>query len=314
MTQTRLIVVGSAAGGGFPQWNCNCQNCAAVRRGDARFQARTQSSVAWSRDGANWLLFNASPDILTQLRQCAPLQPKHGKRDTGIAGVMLMDAQIDHVTGLIMLRENAGKLCLSASREVLEDLSNGFPITSLLAHYCGLELNPIDIHRDTAGGPSALRWPWLRNAHVQVNPLQSKPPPYSPWRDNPRPGDNLGVMLVNESTGRQLFYAPGLGVIDDVVRERLHAADIVLVDGTFWTDDEMIEQGLGHKLARQMGHLPLSGSGGLIEALRELPPTTRKILIHINNSNPILCNDSPQRQMLSQLGIEVAFDNMEIEF
>lgn len=316
MTQTRLLIVGSAAGGGFPQWNCNCSNCAGVRRGDPALTQRTQSSVAWSRDGQHWLLINASPDILTQLQRCNALHPKQGLRDTGISAVMLMDAQIDHVTGLVMLRENANPLPLHATPEVLQDLSTGFPITSLLSHYCGLDLHPLNIttETETATCYEPLSWPWLESAHLEAHPLHSKPPPYSPWRNRPRPGDNLGVTLVNEQTGKRLFYAPGLGQIDDATWRCLQAADIVVVDGTFWRDDEMIEQGLGRKTARQMGHLPLSGPDGMLQVLQQLPASTRKVLVHINNSNPILRADSPERQTLTDAGIEVAFDGMEIEF
>ncbi|UOD50911.1 pyrroloquinoline quinone biosynthesis protein PqqB [Orrella daihaiensis] len=313
MQQTRLLVVGSAAGGGFPQWNCNCTNCQAVRQGDARYQPRTQSSIAWSRDGLQWLLLNASPDILTQLQRCAQLQPKTGKRDTGIAGVMLMDAQIDHVTGLVMLRENASALPVHATAEVFADLSDGLPLTKLLSHYCGIEQHLIE--PDATGlAYQSITWSWLPDAHARVIPLHSKPPPYSPWRNNPRPGDNVGVTLINEVTGKRLFYAPGLGQLDEDVFACLQNADVVLVDGTFWTDDEMIAQGLGKKTAQQMGHLPQSGAGGMIEILSSLPASTRKILIHINNSNPILCEDSSERQILTDAGIEVAYDGMEIWF
>ena len=318
MQQTRLLVVGSAAGGGFPQWNCNCENCHAVRSGDARYQARTQSSIAWSRDGDNWLLLNASPDILTQVQRLPPLQPKTGRygtgtRGTGIAGVLLMDAQIDHVSGLAMLREHTKALPIYATTEVLAELSDGFPLIKLLSHYCGVEEHVI---KPDSSDPSSrhVTFPWLPDAHVAPVPLQSKPPPYSAWRNNPRPGDNLGVMLVNELTDKRLFYAPGLGQVDEAVWQCLVDADIVLVDGTFWTDDEMIVQGLGKKTARQMGHLPQSGRGGMIETLQRLPSAARKVLIHINNSNPILCDDSPERRILTDAGIEVAHDGMEIRF
>lgn len=275
-----------------------------------------QSSVAWSRDGEHWLLINASPDILMQVQRCQALHPKQGKRDTGISAVMLMDAQIDHVTGLVMLRENAHPMPLHATSEVLEDLATGFPLTGLLSHYCGLDLHPIKIasKMDDSHQYEPLSWPWLPSAHIEVQPLHSKPPPYSPWRHKPRPGDNVGVTLVNEQTGKRLFYAPGLGQMDDATWDRLQAADIVLVDGTFWCDDEMIQQGLGQKTARQMGHLPLSGPDGMLQALQNLPQSTRKVLVHINNSNPILREDSAERRALTDAGIEVAFDTMEIEF
>ncbi|HEY7803688.1 MAG TPA: pyrroloquinoline quinone biosynthesis protein PqqB [Orrella sp.] len=326
MQQTRLLVVGSAAGGGFPQWNCNCQNCQAVRQNDPRYQVRTQSSVAWSRDGQQWLLLNASPDILVQIQRCQPLQPKSGSRDTGIAAVMLMDAQIDHVTGLLMLREHGQALPLYATREVFSDLSDGFALTKLLSHYCGIEQHIVeptettntadtsDTALENPCSPCSITWPWLPDAHAQAVALQSKPPPYSAWRHQPRVGDNVGVMLVNERTGKRLFYAPGLGHLDATIWQCLQQADVVLVDGTFWTDDEMIVQGLGKKTAQQMGHLPQSGSAGMLEALNELPETTRKILIHINNSNPILNDQGPEREALTQSGIEVAYDGMEIWF
>lgn len=314
MQQTRLLVVGSAAGGGFPQWNCNCANCQAARAGNPLYPARTQSSVAWSRDGQHWLLINASPDILIQLQRCQPLQPKTGKRDTGIAGVMLMDAQIDHVTGLVMLREHASALPIYATREVFADLSEGFPLIKLLSHYCGTEQHVIEPDSNNPSAYQPLTWSWLPHAHIEPIALHSKPPPYSSWRHNPRPGDNLGTMLVNELTGQRLFYAPGLGQIDETTWRCLQSANIVLVDGTFWTDDEMITQGLGKKTAHQMGHLPQSGPNAMMQTLQQLPASTRKILIHINNSNPILCEDSQERQILADAGIEVAYDGMEIWF
>lgn len=314
MRQTRLLVLGSAAGGGFPQWNCNCQNCKAVRKGDPRYQARTQSSVAWSEDGSRWLLLNASPDILKQIQATESLQPRHAKRETGIEGVMLMDAQLDHVTGLIMLREHIGALPVYATEEVFSELSESFPLTKLLSHYCGVEQRLIRLSDGARPIFDPIILPWITDAYVSAFALQSKPPPYSAWRDNPRPGDNIGVTFVNESTGKRLVYAPGLGQIDQETSKRLKEADIVVVDGTFWHDAEMIEQGLGKKTARQMGHLPLSGPAGMFATLQSLPATTRKILIHINNTNPILREDSPERKSLMDAGIEVAHDGLEIWF
>jgi len=307
-TSTYLRVLGASAGGGFPQWNCNCANCRDARSGHPDLIPRTQSSVAWSRNKQDWLLFNASPDILTQLKAQADLQPGRALRDTGIAAVLLMDAQIDHVTGLLMLRERGTPLPLYATPEVLGDIGAGFPITGILSHYCGVAAHPLALD----GQP--LRWGFLDAAHVATMSLSSKPPPYSPWRNAPRPGDNIGVTLVNEASGRRLFYAPGLAEVSPEVWAAMQAADVVLVDGTCWTNDEMIRQGLGSKHSLEMGHLPQSGPGGLLEHLARLPASTRKVLIHINNSNPILRDSSPERAQLTAAGVEVSYDGMEIAF
>ncbi len=306
--QMVLRVLGSAAGGGFPQWNCNCANCAGVRRGEPGLTARTQSSVAWSRDGQDWLLFNASPDILTQLQRNPELQPARQLRDTGIAAVCLMDAQIDHVTGLLMLRERGQPLELWATPEVLGDIATGFPLVGMLGHYCGVNTHPLALDG------SRQRWRFLPGAHAVPLPLSSKPPPYSPHRQAPRRGDNIGVSLVNESTGGRLFYAPGLGHINAEVWQAMEAASVVLVDGTFWTGEEMIRAGLSQKHALDMGHLPMSGPGGMLEYLAQLPRTTRKVLIHINNTNPMLREGSPQRRTLDAAGVELALDGMDIRF
>lgn len=303
-----LRVLGSSAGGGFPQWNCNCPNCTGVRSGSLKAFARTQSSVAVSTDGQNWLLVNASPDILTQIRQTPALQPARARRDTGIAAVLLMDAQIDHVTGLLMLREHVGPLPLLATKEVLSDIENGFPLTRILSHYCGLAAQTIP------SDGSRFSVEQLPGLHLEAIALSSKPPPYSPWRNAPRPGDNIGLLMQNPVNDARVFYAPGLGAITEGLLARMAQCDVVLIDGTFWTDDEMQRLGLTAKRAADMGHLAQSGAGGMIEQLDKLPGRTRKILIHINNTNPILVEDSPERAQLAQHGIEVAYDGMEISF
>ncbi len=303
-----IRVLGSAAGGGFPQWNCNCSNCDGLRRGRIQATARTQSSIAVSADGTDWLLVNASPDILAQLAQNPVLQPARSVRDSGIAAVLLMDAQIDHVTGLLMLRERTSPLPLLATPAVLSDLSDGFPITRILSHYC--QVAPTELPID--GRPTAV--PGLPGLQVQTVALSSKPPPYSPFRNNPRPGDNIGLVLHNPATGAQAFYAPGLAAMTPDLLATMAACSVVLVDGTFWTHDEMQRQGLSKKAALDMGHLPQSGPGGMIEQLDGLPTHVRKILIHINNTNPILVDNSPERALLAERGIEVAFDGMDIAF
>ncbi len=303
----RLRVLGAAAGGGFPQWNCNCRNCDGVRKGTLRALRRTQSSIIASGDGVDWVLFNCSPDILQQIQATPALQPGRALRDTAIQAIVLIDGQVDHTTGLYMLRERGRPLDVWCSDAVHADLTQGNPIFRVLDHFCGVSRHALPF---TAEG---FRIPAAGGLRFSAVPLRSKAAPYSPHRDAPQPGDNIGVTIADAESGRSAFYAPGLSEIEPHVWQALHAADCVLVDGTFWTDDEMIRLGISAKTARDIGHLPQSGPGGMIEQLDRLPATTRKILIHINNTNPILDEDSAERRLLAEHGIEVAYDGMEIE-
>ncbi len=272
-----------------------------------RTHTRTQSSIAVAgrRDG-ELVLVNSSPDILVQIRANAFLQPARALRDTGIVSIVLVDAQVDHTTGLLMLREASQPWPVWCTDSVHRDLTSGNPIFEVLRHYCGVERHAIGLGEEpfSVRGAAGVEW--------RAIPLQSKPPPFSPNRNAPQLGDNIGLLLRDTDNSRRVFYAPGLGAIDDRTWEYMRTADCVLVDGTFWSDEEMVQLGLSRKLAREMGHLALSGAGGMIEWLDRLPKTTRKILIHINNSNPILDEDSPQRALLGEHGIEVAYDSMEI--
>lgn len=301
----RVRVLGAAAGGGFPQWNCNCRNCAGVRNGSVRAQARTQSSICVSSDGVNWVLFNASPDLLAQIKSFPALQPGRGIRDTGIRAIVLVDGQIDHTTGLLMLRE--GKpLEIWCSDMVQEDLTTGNPLFKILGHYAGVNRHRLPIETGNSFSIDGIEH--LRFASVA---LKSKAPPYSPHRDNPHDGDNVGIQITDTRSGKRLFYAPGLGEIEPHLEPLLREADAVMVDGTFWTDDEMIRLGISKKHAREIGHLPQSGPGGMIDVLTPLR-ASRKVLIHINNTNPILDEDSAERAQLRAAGIEVAYDGMEL--
>jgi pyrroloquinoline quinone biosynthesis protein B len=298
-----IRVLGSAAGGGFPQWNCNCRNCDGLRRGAIRARPRTQSSIAVSADGADWVLFNASPDILAQVRAFPRLQPARAVRDTAMRAIVLIDAQIDHTTGLFMLREGE-RLAVFCTHEVREDLTRGNPLFGVLEHFCGVDWHPI-----IPGSKFSIEG--IGRLSFAAVALKSKPPPYSPHRNEPRPGDNIGVRIVDEQSGRALFYAPGLGEIEPHLRAFLAEADCLMLDGTFWTDDELLRLGISSKRARDMGHLAQSGAGGMLEALA--PLAARKILIHINNTNPILDEDSAERRTLDAAGIEVAYDGLEFE-
>jgi pyrroloquinoline quinone biosynthesis protein B len=302
----RIRVLGAAAGGGFPQWNCNCRNCDGVRNGKLRATPRTQSSIVLSSDGINWVLFNASPDLLAQYRSFPELQPARAIRDTAIRSVVLMDAQIDHTTGLLMLREGR-PLEIYCTDMAREDLSTGNPLFKILGHYCGINWHKVPTERGSSF--SVIGAEGLTFTAV---PLKSNAPPYSPHRDNPREGDNIGMRIADRGTGKVLFYAPGLGEIEPHLEPFLEEADVLMVDGTFWTDDEMIKLGLSKKHARDIGHLPQSGTGGMMEALKPLK-ASRKILIHINNTNPILDEDSAERRMLAGEGIEVAYDGMDVK-
>lgn len=301
----RLHVLGASAGGGFPQWNCNCRNCDGVRKGSIRAQRRTQSSICVSDDGDEWALLNASPDLLQQIQSFPALQPARQLRDSAIAGVVLIDGQIDHTTGLIMLREQGRPLDVWCTVQVYEDLTQGNPILRTLDHFCGSNWHPVSFE-----APFFLSK--LPHLEFTALPLRSKAAPYSSHRDHPHPGDNIGVTIKDKRSGKTVFYAPGLGEIEAHVEEVMRGCDCVLVDGTFWTDDEMICLGAGDKTAREIGHLPQSGAGGMIEVLDRMPPGIRKVLIHINNTNPILDEDSVEHAMLSAHGIEVSWDGMEI--
>lgn len=301
-----IHVLGSAAGGGFPQWNCNCPNCHGVRSGTVNAKRRTQSSITVSGDGENWVLLNASPDLLNQLAHFPLLQPARTIRDTGIQAVLLIDSQIDHTTGLLMLREGC-PLPVYCTEMVHQDLSTGFPLFPMLRSWNGgLQYHSIPLDGSDF---EIVGVPYLRFLAVS---LSSKAPPYSPHRQDPHPGDNIGLLITDTRTKKSVFYAPGLGAIEPHLPPLMQAADCVLVDGTFWREDEMSLVGVSDKLARDIGHLPQSGAGGMIEFLDSLHKP-RKILIHINNTNPILNEDSPERAELTQHQIEVAYDGMDIQ-
>ena len=304
----RITVLGAAAGGGFPQWNCNCRQCAGVRAGSLRAKPRTQSSIfVQGDDGVDGVLFNASPDILQQIRANPVLQPGRAQRDSAIAGVLLMDGQVDHVTGLFMLRERSNPLPIWCTDEVADDLTHGNPVLRVLGHFCGVQR-----HRIAIDG-SSFTVPGVPGLRFRALPLSSKAAPYSPHRNNPTPGDNIGMLISDVVSGRTVFYAPGLGEISPAVLDAMHSADLVMVDGTFFTDDEMPALGLSTKTARSIGHLPQTGSGGMLSWLDQLPARTRRLLIHINNTNPILDEDSAAHALLRQHGVALCEDGMLIQ-
>lgn len=301
----RVHVLGSAAGGGFPQWNCNSGNNRRLFEGTTRAESRTQSSITVSADGERWVLINASPDVRQQVIAFEGLRARPGTRETGVSAVVLMDSQVDHTTGLMVLREG-DPLNVWCTRPVQEDLTTGLPFFTVLEHYCSVRWHEIALVQPAFEVPQA---PGLRFTAI---PLESAAPPYSPHRNNPHPGDNIGLLIEDPASGGALFYAPGLGKPGAKITQAMAAADCLLIDGTFFYADEMARMGVGSKTAAEMGHLPQSGPHGMLALLANYPDK-RRILIHINNTNPILDPDSEERATVEAIGVEVAHDGMDIE-
>jgi pyrroloquinoline quinone biosynthesis protein B len=293
----RVRVLGSAAGGGFPQWNCRCGTCEAARAG-VRARPRTQSSLAVRGADGPWFLVNASPDARQQLET---LTPRHvdGVRAPPIAGVLLTDAEIDHTAGLLLLRESATPVRVFGDAGVERALRDGYPVLAMLERYCGAEWQTLEPGRTKS----------LERSSLTVEPFDTggDAPRYSDVEVQAR-----GFVFRDRATGGVVTYVPGLARLDDGVLTRFAASDLVLVDGTFWRDDELARLGISDRSARDMGHVPLSGPGGTLEGLAGLE-RPRKALIHINNTNPILLEDSPEREEVVRAGVEVAYDGLEVE-
>ena len=266
-----------------------------------RARPRTQSSLAIRGGEGHWFLVNASPDARQQLESITgPHQD--GVRSSPIAGVLLTDAEIDHTAGLLLLRESASAVHVYGGAGVERALRQGYPVLSILERYCGLEWQALEHDRASA----------LHGSSLTVEP-------FAVGGDAPRYLDGSGIELQasafvfrDSAGGGVLTYVPGLARLDDAVLARLAASDLVLIDGTFWRDDELAMLGISTRSARDMGHLPLSGPGGTLEALAALE-RPRKALVHINNTNPILLEDSPERAEVLRAGVEVAYDGLEVE-
>lgn len=296
-----VVLLGTAAGGGFPQWNCWCPTCRVARTNPRRAVARTQSSAAVSADGVHWFLLNASPDVREQLARL-PAPVPGGMRHVPVEGVVLTDAEVDHTLGVVLLRE-ARKLQVAATdavRRIIEDDSRVLAVTRAFADVCVHELRPGRAlglsHAD--GQPSGLR--------VTCFPVPAGPPRFASAE---HPNHTVGLVIEDERTGGSCAFVPGSGGLDDELLARLGAADLVLFDGTFWTDDELIGFGIGERTAREMDHLPVSGPDGSLERLRTLP-SRHRVYTHINNSNPMLLEDSPERARVEEAGLLVGADGM----
>jgi pyrroloquinoline quinone biosynthesis protein B len=294
----RVRVLGSAAGGGFPQWNCHCEPCQAAREG-VRARPRTQSSLAIRGDEGPWFLVNASPDARQQLEGLASGQ-RDAVRAPPVAGVLLTDAEIDHTAGLLLLRESAAPVRVFGEAGVERALRDGYPVLSMLEHYSGAE--------------------WQTLERGQERPLEGSSltvEPFAAGGDAPRYLDGSGVELQasgyvfrDRAGDGVVTYVPGLARLDAEVLGRFAASDLVLVDGTFWRDDELAQRGISSRTAADMGHVPLSGPEGTLAGLQGLE-RPRKVLVHINNTNPILLEDSPERATVLAAGVEIAEDGLE---
>jgi len=299
MGRLTAIVLGAAAGGGFPQWNCRCPVCRLAWAGDARAKPRTQASLALSADGERWTLLNASPDLRVQLLATPALQPRAGPRDSPIAAVVLTGAEVDQVAGLLTLRERQG-FTVFATTETVAAL-NANPIFGVLA--AGVVTRKIVARNEPFSLPGGLDAELFAVPGKVALYLEGEDPALAA-----ETGANVGVEIVCGS--RRLVYVPGAAGLTTALRERLARADVVLFDATLFVDDEMIATGTGDKSGRRMGHMPLDGDDGTLAALAGLPG--RRILTHINNTNPILIEGSLERRKVEDAGFEVAEDGMEI--
>ncbi|MBE9010898.1 pyrroloquinoline quinone biosynthesis protein PqqB [Pseudanabaenaceae cyanobacterium LEGE 13415] len=287
-------ILGAAAGGGFPQWNCRCRSCEASR--SKRATSLTQSSIAIRSHSGDWFLINASPDVRQQLESMRSQNcfVESDQRSIPFAGIVLTDAEIDHTTGLILLRESSQPLKIYSPVSVKLALTTGYPLFTTLQNYSGVEWLPIE----------EFHSPELE---LEAFALSTKPPKYMQASSEQVWG--IGLTIRDRITGGVLTYAPGLAAIDQSLQHRFEASDCILIDGTFWTNDELPAMGVGTRSALQMGHLPLSGADGSLKTLESLS-TPRKILIHINNTNPIHIPDSPERRMVEAQGVEIGYDGL----
>ena len=293
------IVLGAAAGGGVPQWNCNCNVCRLAWAGDKRVRPRTQASLAISGDGERWTLINASPDLRAQIQNSWQLHPRGGVRASPIEAVVLTGGEIDQTAGLLSLRERS-PFTLIATAATLAAVA-GNPMFGVLGS------DMVWRRAITPGEGFSLGG----GTKAELFIVPGKVPLYLEG-DNPdiagESAANVGVEIL--AGAKRLVYAPGAASVTPEVEARLERADVVLFDGTLFTDDEMIRAGTGTKAGRRMGHMPIDGSGGSLALLTGL--ASRRIFVHINNTNPILVDGSRERQRVEAAGWEVAEDGMEI--
>ncbi len=303
-----IRVLGSAAGGGFPQWNCGCPNCRGLRDGQLRATARTQECVAVSADGERWFLVNCSPEVRQQIEGYPPLHPR-GSRHSPIGAILLTNGDLDHCLGLLSMRESH-RLAIYATHAVRRGFTDGNVLYRTLERFPGqVAWRPLVIGRedelaDVDGHPSGLL--------VEPVAVPGKLPIHLEDGATPSPEDSVGFRFRERATGRVVAYFSGVGAVTDAVRRGLANAECVFFDGTFWSSDELVALRLGTKRAEDMAHVPIGGPDGSLARLDGLA-APRRIFIHVNNTNPILREDSPERSRVDAAGWEVAVDGMEVK-
>jgi pyrroloquinoline quinone biosynthesis protein B len=306
----RLLILGSAAGGGFPQWNSNDAASQRARAGDPLVSPRTQSSIAVTADDRRWVIVNASPDLRQQINDNPPLHPSGGKRHSPIVSVVLTNGDVDHIAGLLTLRESH-PLAVYATPRVLSILQTNSVFNVLNPEF--VDRRPINLGAsleiaDRTGAGTGVT--------IEVFPVPGKVALYAEDAKaganfGTQPEDTIGLKIGSASGGPSFFYIPGCAQMTPELAARLRGAALVLFDGTLWHDDEMIVAGVGVKTGARMGHLSVNGSNGTMAAFAPLD-VERKIFIHINNTNPILVDDSPERAQIRAAGWEAAHDGMDI--
>jgi pyrroloquinoline quinone biosynthesis protein B len=291
----RAIVLGAAAGGGFPQWNCRCAGCLLSWAGDPRARSRTQASIAVSGNDRDWILLNASPDLTAQIHATPALQPQEGTRGSPIAAVVLTGAEVDQVAGLLSLRERQ-TFTIYGPERVLE---------TVFANTLFSALNPESVRRQTVSLERPFELPGGIEARMFASP--GKVPLYLENMAIDRPEEfNTGLEL--KKNGRSILFVPGAATVPPTMSTSASTADLIFFDGTVYTDDEMIRAGAGTKTGRRMGHMPITGEGGSVGAFNG---HAKRVYLHINNTNPILIDGSPENRAVRAAGWDVAYDGME---
>ena len=307
----KVLVIGSAAGGGFPQWNCNCSNSSEARKNPQRAKPRTQSSIAVSSDGKRWFLFNASPDLRQQINDNSALQPKNGVRHSPILGVFITNGDIDHIAGLLNLRESH-PLSIYATKKVLSILKSNSVFDVLNPDF--VERREVSLNETTL-----LVGKDNNSSGIEVE-VFSVPGKIALFLEDKNKGNNfgtdpedtIGLKIIDAKTKKYFFYIPGCADMTEDLKNRVKEAPMVLFDGTLWTDDEMLKAKVGvQKTGQRMGHMSMSGEKGTIEIFKNLD-IKKKIFIHINTTNPALLEDSNERKKINEEGWEVSYDGMEV--
>lgn len=309
----RLKIIGSAAGGGFPQWNCNYRLSRGARSGEAHVRPRTQSSLAACANGSDWVLFNASPDIRQQIAATPELQPLVAGplRGTPIRAVILTNADVDHIAGLLSLRERE-PFAIYATRRVLQvlDANSIFNVLDRsIVQRRELVLGATTDILNVNGEPTGIAVETFAVPGKVALFLEDQTKAADGY--GTQEGDTIGLRISSRIDERAAFYIPGCALIDHSLKERLSGADCLLFDGTVFTDDEMIAAGVGAKTGARMGHLHISGEDGSMVSLADIGIKWR-IYVHINNTNPILDEISPEHAAVNEAGWEVAYDGMEV--